>query len=239
MFRRIAQLVIFAALIGLFVFMRPAPSRSASYRVDRFLLWNGARFDSTRHVKWFDVSHTSHVTLRTWTTKTAYVANAGAEADSAFTDSIATFEVLFSDSVSFMARDSAGTVVTSNSGIPRTSDHGDPYPICADSISVGTLTATGFVVDTVKTLVGVHHAPVNIDLRAPATGSGAVTGIYPLIPGGAAVYGDGEIRKRYIGIAVTPLRRSTAQTKSATFPNRVNGLKGFRLEVTKYTQDER
>lgn len=228
--RRIAALL---ALIALAVI----PAHSASYRVQTFTLWNGATFDSTRHVKWIPVQGANHIVLRSWSTKAAF--SASTDADSTFSDSIATWVALFSDSVSFMARDSAGVVVTSSSTIPRESAHGDPYPICADSVALTPTTAAQTVVDSVITQTGLDNASVNTPLRAPGVGSGFITRIFALVPGGSAVYGDGEIGKRYMGIALTPLRRLTVTGFSSTQGKRVNGLKGFRMEATVYYQDER
>ena len=39
------------------------------------------------------------------------------------------------------------------------------------------------------------------------------------------------IMPEYARVKITPLRRSTQATVLATAPNRVNGLRGFRLEA--------
>jgi hypothetical protein len=228
--RRIVALLVLLVVVVFCVL----PARSAPYHVKKFILWNGTTFDSTAKTKWLNVLHANHIVIRSWSTHAAYVANTDAEADSTFSDSIGTWVTLFSDSLSFMARDSAGTVVTASNLIPTTSAHGDPYPICADSVSM-----TGASLDTTAAWVGVSHPALNLALRAPANGSGILTRVYSIAPAGVSVYGDGEIGKKYMGIKITPVRRATAATVSATVPARVNGLKGFRMEATIYYQDER
>lgn len=237
-FRGIVATIALLALPLLLVATQTHIARSASYAIRQVMLFNGSAVDSGGAIvssPWFPVEHASHIELRSWSSKAAF--SATTDADSQYTDSISIMTVLFSDSVSFMARDSAGVRVTASSLIPTTTSHGNPYPICADSVSVGTLTATGFVVDSVTTLIGVHHAPVNVALRAPGNGSGFLTGIFPTIPVGVAAFGDGEIHKRYMKVVITPRKRNTAAMSLATVPNRTIGLKGFKMQATIYSQD--
>lgn len=230
-FRRIAALLALLVLPLLFL-SRPEPARSASYKIRRIMLFNGGTFDSTRHVKWFDVSHANHVLFRAWSSKAAF--HVSTDADSNFADSISTWVTMFSDSVSFMARDSAGTVVTASSLIPITTAHGDPYPMCADSVAL-----TGAAYDTTAAWVYVTHVPVNMALRAPGNGSGIISRVLTVLPGTIqTIWGDGEMGKHYMGVAITPLRRATAATVNATVPRRVNGLKGFKLEAIIYSQQD-
>lgn len=232
----LAALVALAVVVGCW----PHTSKAAPYAVKTFVMFDGGTFDSTAHSsKWIPVLHANHIVLRSWSTHAAF--DVATDADSSFSDTISTFVTLFSDSVSFMARDSAGIVVTSSSLIPvvttesspGTLDKGEPYPICADSVSM-----TGASYDTTKIWVAVTHVPTNMPLRAPAVGSGILSRIYSVLPGSIqSVWGDGEIGKRYMKVTVTPLRRFTAATPLATAPRRVNGLKGFRMTATVYYQD--
>lgn len=229
MIRKLAALLAVVGCLALCVL----PGHSAPYRVQKFMLWNGGTFDSTTKTKWLPVLHANHIVIRTWSTHAAYVANSDAEADSSLTDSLSTWVTMFSDSVSFMAADSAGTIVTASSLIPGTSDKGDPYPVCADSISL-----TGAASDTTAAWVAVSHVAVNQPLRGAANGSGILTRVFSVTPITVqGIYGDGEIGKRFMGIKVTPVRRSTSATVLATVPHRTNGLKGFKMEATVYYQD--
>ncbi len=241
--RIVASLVIvaMAALCGLSAY-------SASYSTSKIMLFNGATVDSggvNISSPWFNVANASHISLRSWSQKAAFVANTDGEADSAYTDSIAAITVLFSDSVSFMARDSAGTRVTSSSQIPRTTAHGEPYPICVDTTGF-TITAAaggnyGGGADTLSALVAAWHLPLFTPLRSPANGAGITTLLYPTVPAGAfsTIYGDGEIHKKYAKIVIRPVKRATAATVTATVPNKTIGLKGFKMEATMYYQTQR
>lgn len=190
-----------------------------------YLLWAG-NADSTDHAShWFPVKGATKVIIRMFSQKAAW--HISTDVDSAFTDSLATFAVLLSDSVSFIARDSAGTVVRANSNFPASSDYGEPYPICADSFSVsGT--------DTTTKHINIVPGPVNKVLRAPVNGSGLFIIVQPRFLPGATTVAEpaGFIYSEYMRIRWTPVRRFTSATGLATAPNRVNGLKGFKMTAT-------
>ena len=191
-----------------------------------FVLFAGGNPDSTEQPSiWIPVYGASRVVIKTWSEHVAWAAD---NADSTRSDSLTTFDVLLSDSVLFIARDSLGTTVTSRSGIPRVSgSHGEPYPMCADSIVV----AAG---DSAKSGVVVGSRPINKELRAPSNGTGLVTVIGPVVAGAATADPNGMIAKSYLRIRCTPLRRMTVSGFSSTQGKRVNGLKGLRMHAYVY-----
>jgi hypothetical protein len=202
----------------------------------KFVLFDGGALDSTEHSsKWIPVKDAMRIIIRTWSTHGAFTGPGSGDVDSTTTDSIATWKTDFSDSVLFIARDSAGTVVTARSTVPVTSAHGEPYPVCADSIEF-----TNNVSDSAKANILIAHAPVNEPLRAPANGSGTITHIFNLLPNtSATLCGDCTIQKGYMKIKITPLRRVTSLTNSTAAGacgavgggecNRTNGLSGLRM----------
>ena len=217
-------------LAGMFlvvIALAAVPAMSGNNIPQEFSLFNGSDVDSTEHVSpWIPVRGANRVILKTWTTKAAF--HVSTDADSNYSDSITTFKAGFSDSVLFMARDSSGTLVTASSSIPRTTAHGEPYPICGDSLVITTTTNPS---DTLVKLVSVKHHPVNKVLRSPENGSGVYTVVFATAPGSIGAYGDGTIAPSYMRIYLTPLRRATAATGLATVPRRVNGLKGLRMKA--------
>jgi hypothetical protein len=228
------------ALAALLVLMIPSFAQAQDAgRVRDFVLFNGSSpVDSTRRSSpWIPVKGAHRIVIRTWTTHAAFTAvntttwPSATDADSTFSDSIATWETLLSDSVSFIARDSAGTTVTSSSQIPTTTSHGEPYPICADSIMF-----TNNLADSSISQVGIFHAAVNRVLRAPANGSGRLTHIHTTVPNSTmTICGDCTLGKGYLKVTITPGRRMTAPTSGqATGGSRVQGLKGLRMVATVY-----
>lgn len=126
-------------------------------------------------------------------------------ADSTTVDSIATFAVLFSDSTTVWSGATAGL----------------------DSVQLSGNT----VPDSTK-LVAVVGGLVNKALRGPGNGWGVWCQIIPTGSNGNTVPLDGQlIMTEAMRVVVTPVRRSTGATVSATVPNRTNGIPGFRLEA--------
>ena len=211
---------------------------SGAGNVKDFVLFNGSTIDSLRKSsKWIPVKNASRIVIRTWTTHAAFTGPGAGDVDSTTSDSITVWETLLSDSVSFIARDSLGTVVTSRSTVPTTSVHGEPYPICVDSIMF-----TNGVRDTSKAFLTIQSIPINKALGV-AVGGGRLSYIHNITPGtnslstdqvGGIMCGDCTLTKNYMKVTVTPLRRSTSQTVLATVPSRVNGLKGLRMVATVY-----
>ena len=201
--------------------------------VKRYVLFNGSNTDSTEQASpWFPVKGASKVVFRTWSTHAAFTVSG---ADTAFSDSLITFNVFLSDSVSFIARDSSGTIVTARSSYTSPGVSPPPFPMCADSVLV-PVTATG---DTTSTWTRAYGFAINKELRAPANGSGLLTYVVPVVQGSATLPNATVtgIGKGYMRVRFTPLRRLIqVDTKvcTGTFCNRVNGLKGFRMvaEVT-------
>jgi hypothetical protein len=223
-----------AALFAMMVIPALLGPAHAQYEdVKTFVLFSGS-IDSTRNSsRWFPIRDAHRVVIRVSTTHAAFTGPGSGDVDSTTVDSIATWETLFSDSVSFMAVDSAGTVVTARSTTPRTVGvHGEPYPICADSIAF----TSGFF-DTL-TLLTADAVPMNVPLRAPVSGSGRLTHVWNLAPNATsgAPCGDCSFGKTYMKVAITPVRRSTSQTVLATVPHRTNGLKGLKMVAYVYSR---
>jgi hypothetical protein len=185
----------------------------ADLKMYTYTLFGGSNTDSLEQSSaWIPVRGAKRVYIRTWSTHAAF--HVSTDADSAFSDSITTFTVLLSDSIS-------DQVVGFN---------GRNIAVAADSILL-PVTIAG---DTARAMAGVSPLPINKVLRAPANGSGLITVVFPTRPGpGTAgqIDEEGVLAKQHLRVKVTPLRRSTAATVLATSPNRVNGLKGLRMEA--------
>lgn len=177
---------------------------------------------------WIDVRGANRVMIRTVSNRSTAVGGFGTtDADTLYSDSISVFRVLFSDSVSFMGRDSLGTLVTANSAIPATSSHGPIFPVCADSVMLDLTTTTR--TDTLSKQVQFSSPPDLQILRPAANGSGIYTWVTAVAPASIATYGDGSIGAKYMRIRYQALRRSTVATWAATAPNRVRGTKNLRM----------
>lgn len=193
--------------------------------VRRAVLFAGGDTDSTEQAsRWIEVGNARRVVIRTWTTHAGF----GANADSLKADSLTTFDVLFSDSVSFQGSDSLGTLVTARSTIARTlGTHSEPFPVCADSIVVSAA-------DSARVGVVVGSRPINKQLRGAANGSGIITIIGPVVPGAATADPNGVLGKKYMRIRATPLRRHTLTMWASTSGGRVDGLRGLKMEAYIY-----
>ena len=129
-------------------------------------------------------------------------------ADSTTSDSIATFVVIFTDSTTVYGGNTAG----------------------ADSIQISGVSGA----DSTKQ-VALMGGPVNKALRGPVNGWGVWSKIYATGANGNVSMSNGDIiGPDVMRVLATPLRRSTGATVSATVPNRVNGLKGFRMYAYVY-----
>ena len=227
-----------ALLLSAFALPVAAEKSQTFMLYDGSALWSAAA-DSTaaKSSHWFPVRGASRVVIRLLS------AGAGAHtgADSQFVDSLAVVSYLFSDTVSFIARDSAGTVVTASSLIPTTSDHGPAYPICGDSVMV-TATATNATVgDSAYKMVAIGWPPVLKRLRSASSGGGVYTIVAAAIPPGAAapsIYGDGTIMPQYMKLRVTPAIRMTTAGFSSTAGIRTKGVRGLRGWATVYYRDK-
>src|SRR5882672_9527380 len=83
-------------------------SGAGGQKATTYTLFPGATTDTTEQASyWIPIKNASHVLIRTWST--------GASTDTNYCDSITTWKTLFSDTVSFIAKDSLGTIVTSRS----------------------------------------------------------------------------------------------------------------------------
>lgn len=213
------------AALALVLFAVPVDAQNAETK--KFVLFGGGAFDSTEKASpWIPIHGANRVVIRSWSTKAAW--HISTDADSTFSDSLSAFSVLFSDSVSFIARDSAGTIVTHNpNAYTLAANRAAVFPMCADSF---VISHAGSRVDTTFKMVAFASGPVNRILRAPANGSGVFTIVYPTAPASIGAYGDGSFTPRFMRIRATAVRRHVG-AGLMTAGTRVNGLKGFRMEA--------
>lgn len=199
------------------------PAIAGNQDIHPYDLFPGGNTDSTEQAsRWITVRGAAKVYIRIWTTHAAFTGTGSGDVDSTFADSLVGFRLLLSDSVSFLGRDSLGTLVTARS----TMSNVGAFPVCADSFEV-PITGIG---DTLVKSVRYWPAPVNRALRAPATGSGFYTVVTPArIAQGSPSDPDAIIPAQYLRVRCTPLRRLTAQMSQSTTGARVNGLKGFKM----------
>ena len=199
-------------LVGLAVLMSVAGAGQQDIRA--YTLFGGNNVDSTAQSStWVPIRGASRVVIRTWTAHSgpggaAFDANG---VDSAFSDSIQTWVTLFSDSVCCFVTSPDNRTIAS----------------AADSVQI-----SGWGADSVKH-IGVLGVAVNKALRAPATGSGLYTIVYPTQLSGVVTPspGDDVIHANYMRVRITPLRRHTANTSTSIAPGgvRVNGLRLLKM----------
>lgn len=177
-----------------------------------FILFAGDTDSTEQASPWIPVRGANRIEIRTWSTHLAFGAS---NADSAKTDSIAVFKVGFSDSV------------TGTTGY---------FPIARDSVVITTATVSN--TDTTTLSLAVFHPPLHEQLRHANNGSGTMTFVLPLLPGGVSVWGDGTIAKQYMRVYVTPTRRLTANTSTCddACGNRTNGLRGLKMVARVYSR---
>lgn len=184
---------------------------------------------------WVYVGGSNRVIIRTWSSLNVPTSTAWKLAgDSVYTDSLEAISFLFSDSVSFIGRDSSGTLVTARSTTYSWRDSmagkSRPFPICADSVQINGTTAV--VTDTTRIDVTIQGAPLMEPLRPSFNGSGTYTIIAPVLPSQIATnygaYEAGSITKKYMAVFVRPWKRRvvTGSTDST------QGVKGLRMIAT-------
>jgi len=204
--------------------------------VDVFDLFRGdtrAAQDSSDYISpWIPVRGANRIVLRTWSANS----NSYTGADSCFVDSLSLARVMFSDSVSFIGRDSLGTLVTYRPTIPYSSDHGITYPVCADSVmfTIGLTTTAG--VDTTRKHIAAAQSPAGRVLRPAVSGSGVYTFIWPTTPNAATgvIWGDGAINAGYMRVRYSvPVRLTTAGFSSSQ-GIRTRGVNGLRCKAYVY-----
>jgi len=200
------------------------------------LVFSGDADTLSNKSRWFDVRGAHRIAVRMYSTRAAVGAYAATDLDSLYSDSLGSFFVLTSDSLGFIARDSAGTVVTFRSAIAKTSAHGPSYPMAADSSRFDAsnyISGQTAVVDTTYKLVMVANTPTRKPLRAPANGSGLYTTISATAPGSIGTYGDGALYPKYMRLEFAAFRRNTINTWNSTTANvvRVRAVKNLRVEI--------
>jgi len=163
-----------------------------------------------------------------------WVRSAGASTDTSYCDSLTTFAALFGDSVSFMARDSAGTLVTLRPFPLNIGGYNNKaFPVIADSVSLSTTGAA----DTLHWHILYHFATTRplrtgvIAEVAPAKPIDALTGAAVFIP---KYVPDpaGLIQSNYLWLRLTPTTRLTTAGYNSTAGLRTTGVNGLRVTAT-------
>jgi len=213
-----------ALLLALGAFLVLGRGHAGNLNVTEYVLFNGVnRADSSEVASpWIPIRGASRVYIRTW--------SAGAAADTDFSDTITTWKTLLSDSVSFMARDSLGTIVTARSSMSSAG----AFPMCADSIVI-----TNSAGDSVKMVAVAHPVQgVGKPVRGSVTGRGYYTIVLPIAVGGAipgtaasaqVASGDQVFMTQYLRIRITPRTRLTTAGFSSTAGLRTRGLNQLRM----------
>lgn len=189
---------------------------AGSLEIRRYLLIAGDCDSTTQLTRWIPVKGATRIRIRTFSSHLA----AGINADTTKTDSIASFFVQFSDSISAYV----------------TGPENQTVAVGADSFQL-----TNGQFDTSTVSIGVYPNPTNKPLRAPANGSGIITQIYPIGPGPVApttVDYDGFISKEQMRILFTPSRRNTAGGQLSTQGIRTNGLRGIKMVAEVYYKNK-
>jgi hypothetical protein len=202
----------FRKLIAFFLILLLAvPVFAGDLSIQEWTLFNGNAATGTPAIDtaeaaspWIPVQGATRVFFRSWTAKAAF--SATTDADSQFTDTITSFRVAFTDSVS----------------------NTNPL-IAGDSVVIASTNAT--TIDTLTVEAMLVHTPISEPLRGPANGSGVITWVMPVTPGLATADNNGYLAKRYMRVFYTPRTRSTVLTTLSTTPNRTRGLKALRMRA--------
>ena len=182
------------------------PVHAGNFWYKDFVLFGGTT-DSTEQVSpWIPVKDADRVIIRTY----SGMGSSAGTSDSTFSDSIATFKVAFSDSVSGYAGGSGN------------------YPIAIDSVVVNVVSVN--VADSSSKLVAIWHPPLQERLTHTVNGGGTYTLVLPMLPNApASVYGDGGINPGWMRVLATPGRRFCMGGDTRTVPCRVNGIKLLKM----------
>lgn len=188
---------------------------AAEIHIREYRLFSASTDSTEQASPWIEVGGAKQVIIRTWSNKAAF--HASTDADSTFTDSIAVFKVVFSDSLTTTS--------------PRAAQ---------DSTVITTATVAN--IDTTTKMVGVFHPPLQEALRGPANGAGIVTYVMPIVPstvvGGPLVGNGGVIASQYMRVLITPHRRMTVTGGQSTAGKRVNGLKLLRMKALVISEEQ-
>jgi hypothetical protein len=211
----------------------PLGVKAGSQNLKTYMLFNGTNAaDSTeRFSPWIPIRGATRVYFRTW--------SAGAIADTDFCDTITTWKTLFSDSVLFVAVDSLGTIVTARSTTPRSvTTHGEPFPMCADSVAI-----SGRAADSTKMVVVINPVEgVAKPVRGSGTGSGywsivAPTAVpmsgqnFPIQANAAAYAPPDKFMVGYLRVRITPQTRKTSAGTVSTQGLRTRGINKLKIQA--------
>lgn len=185
------------------------------------ILFNGsntsAAVDTVEQASpWFYVLGASRVDIRIWSANTS----AWTAADSVYADSIITWKILFSDSISNTSPGFYGT---------------RQEPAAADSIMID---AAVTIPDTASVGVGCKPLPINKPIAAAKTGSGIISTIYPVKPPMTTAVSQvipqdeaGVFPKQWMRIRWQPLRRMTEGGRLSTAGIRTQGIRGLKMRA--------
>lgn len=209
--RRVAASV---AALSLFIFTLCAlPTMAGAPDVRTFVIFNGetrAAQDTSEYASvWFPVKGAYHISLK--------IISSSAAADTATVDSITTFKLLYSDSVS--------RIVTPF-GITRLS--------AADSVMVDATAAVP--VDTA--FGGTGRVALALPINKPLKSPGRVVEIYPHTPSTSAIDAGSRavIGREWMRVRCLPLIRMTTAGFSSTAGIRTSGVNKLKITATVYYQ---
>lgn len=202
-----------AVLLGLLA----AVTFAGGPEVREYVLFNGenrsaSSQDTTEYASyWINVRGASRIVLRTW--------SSGAAADTAYNDTLTTFKVLFSDSVSKLVTGPYGRSILS----------------AADSVMVNAA-ATAFDTTFTGGVIVQGQLPINRPLKASATASGVLTNVLPLAPGATTpdLSGEGRISKTWMRVRALPKIRMTTAGFSSTAGIRTAGVNALKMTALVY-----
>lgn len=188
----------FAVAVMVLLMLVPLISYGGRQNIRRFYLY-GATTDTTQQVtRWFPVRGAAKVLIRTSSNTSLF-----STTDSVYCDSIGVFQVLTSDSVSFIAGN---------------------FTYAADSV---VITSAGATTDSIKG-IGMNYLPVLKVLYAGATGSGRYTQIYPLSTNSSI---EQTFAAQWMRIKFTPNTRLTFGGLASTQGIRTQGIRGLRMDA--------
>lgn len=200
------------------------PALAGNESIKEYVLFGGSNVSASADTSemaspWFNVKGASRVEIRFWSANTS----AWTAADSTFSDSLATFKVLLSDSICCN--------VVGPSGIAASS--------AADSIIYDFAVTNP---DTAKGVgIGAKPLPINRPLAPAKSGSGFVTVIYPVISTALAANAPdfgGIIAKDYMRIRTEAVRRMTEGGRLSTAGIRTVGIRKLRGRALVYFKNK-
>jgi hypothetical protein len=196
-----------------------AGTAQAAERSKDFLLFNGqsrsAVNDTSEYASdWIPIKGAKRVVIRTF--------SAGAATDTMYADSLATFKVLFSDSICCRVTGSDGRTI----------------PSAADSIMIDAALAAAYDTTKINVIVG-RPLPIGKALKASANASGILTPVLPVLPNAITIdtSPSAVINKNWMRVRTLALIRLTTAGFSSTAGIRTSGVRALKMIATVYYEN--